>query len=102
MNILVYVPGLLSLSLAWRSRPAAAWATCVGGVLVAAAFAKVHLWKPFLPVWGIWNKSFLVLGVDAVSWSILTLTVLVGVGVSLTGAFVGGRLSLRRSPRSAP
>ncbi len=93
VNVLVYVPGLLSLWLAWHWRTIAALATCVSGVLIAVAFAKVHLWKPFLPVWGIWNESFLVLGVDAISWSILTLTVLVGVGVSLAGAFVAGRIS---------
>jgi len=93
VNVTVYLPGLLALWLAWCFRPTAAWATSAAGIAVAAAFAKVHLWKPFLPVWGIWNKTFLVLGVDAISWSILTLTVLTGVAVAMAGAYVAGRLS---------
>ena len=56
-------------------------------------FAKVHLLGADIPVWGIWNKSFFVLGVDAISWSVLAFTVAVGIGVGVAGAYVVGRLS---------
>lgn len=98
VNVLVYVPGLASILMAWRRRRSAALVSAAAGVLIATAFAKVHLWKPFFPVWGIWNRSFLILDVDALTWWILTATVLTGVSVSMVGAYVVGRLAVGSRP----
>lgn len=99
VNISVYVPSLIGLALALGKAPAAAIVTCVNGVLVGAAFAEVHLWRPTIPVWGLWNSNFFVLDVDWVSWTILALTVLVGVLVAMIGAYAAG---LRRARLAAP
>ncbi|MFC0344359.1 hypothetical protein [Epilithonimonas hispanica] len=97
VNIIVYLPSLIALYLLGKKRRSAVNATMVNGLLVASAFAKVHLWKPVIPVWGVWNRSFFELGADALSWTILVMTMFVGVGVAMTGAYVKGRLSGKNS-----
>ena len=92
INCLVYIPNLVALLLTHQRHRSAALVTCISGLIIAVAFAKVHLLgSTELPIWGIWNKSFFVLGADAISWSILAFTV--GVGVGVAGAYVMGRLS---------
>lgn len=89
VNISVYVPSLIALALLWLGRGAAI-ATMINGLLVGAAFSEVHLWRPSIPVWGIWNDNFFILGVDWVSWTILAVTVLVGALVAAAGAYALG------------
>lgn len=98
VNISVYIPSFIALALILTGRRGGGPATCVNGLLVAAAFAEVHLWRPTIPVWGIWNKSFLVLGVDRISWTILALTVFVGACVAMAGAYAMGLTWQRRAP----
>jgi hypothetical protein len=90
VNISVYVPSLVALALSWRSPRGAGVATMVNGLLVGAAFSEVHLWRPSIPVWGIWNDNFFVLGADRISWTILAATVLVGALVAAAGAYAMG------------
>tara|TARA_R110002096_G_scaffold86792_2_gene199535 strand:- start:26754 stop:27197 length:444 start_codon:yes stop_codon:yes gene_type:complete len=99
VNISVYTPSFIALYLIKKNKNSASTATVVNGLLVAAAFSEVHLLGPTFPVWGIWNKNFFILGADAISWTILAVTVAVGVGVSLTGNFVRGRLSVSNKSR---
>jgi hypothetical protein len=94
VNCIVYLPNGVALFLTHQRRRSAALVTCLAGLLIAVAFAKVHLLGADIPVWGIWNRSFFVLGVDAISWSILAFTVAVGIGVGVAGAYVMGRLSI--------
>lgn len=91
VNVSVYVPSLAALVLSIRCHRLAAVATSISALLIAFLFAKVHLWKPTFAVWGIWNRTFFELGADAISWSILTLLVLVGVAVAITGTWAMGR-----------
>jgi len=91
INVAVYLPSLAALVLSIGRHRFAAGATSAGALLIAILFAKVHLWKPTVNAWGIWNKSFFVLGADWISWSILTMLVLVAVAVAMTGAWVIGR-----------
>jgi phosphotransferase system glucose/maltose/N-acetylglucosamine-specific IIC component len=93
VNCIVYLPNGVALLLTRQRRRSAALATCLAGLLIAVAFAKVHLLGADIPVWGIWNRSFFVLGVDTISWSILACTVAVGIGVGIAGVYVMGRLS---------
>lgn len=90
VNVSVYVPSLIALVLLWRSGRGAAIATMINGLLVAAAFSEVHLWRPSIPVWGIWNDNFFILGADRISWTVLALTVLVGALVAAAGAYALG------------
>jgi hypothetical protein len=96
INMLVYIPNGSALALTFLRRGSAAIATSAGSLLIAASFAETHLWRPSLQVWGIWNRSFFELGVDAISWSILAATIAVGVGSAIAGAYVAGALSERR------
>lgn len=93
INVAVYLPSLGALLLSMHRHRFAARATSTSALLIAFLFAKVHLWKPTFNVWGIWNKTFFELGADWISWSILTLLVLVGVAVAMTGTWVMGRVS---------
>lgn len=93
VNVAVYLPSLAALVLTLRRHRFAAVATSAAALLIAILFAKVHLWKPTFGVWGIWNKTFFVLGADWISWTILTLLVLVGVAVAMTGTWAMGRSS---------
>ena len=96
INVLVYVPGFIALYLAARNKSLAAVATSLNGLFISTAFASVHLGgASILPYWGIWNKSFFLLGVDIISWTILLMTVALGVGTAMLGSFVAGRLSTR-------
>ncbi|MFG6455726.1 hypothetical protein [Roseateles sp. BYS96W] len=93
INVAVYLPSAGALTLSLRGSRFAAWATSTGALLIAILFAKVHLWKPTFNAWGIWNKSFIELGADWISWAILTLLVLVGIAAAMTGTWAMGRLS---------
>lgn len=61
------------------------------------SFSKIHLLGASVKVWGPWNKSFFALGADALSWSVLAITVIVGVGVAMAGMYVIGLENARRS-----
>jgi hypothetical protein len=93
VNGIVCLPNEVALLLTRHRRRSAALATRLAGLLIVVAFAQVHLLGADIPVWGIWNRSFFVLGVDAISWSILVWTVAVGIGVGMAGASVMGRFS---------
>lgn len=95
VNILVYLPNLYALKNSFQSKTNAAQATAIGSLLIAFLFAKVHLWKPFFPIWGMWNKTFFELNADAMSWTILALTVLMGVFAAMASCWVMGRQSLQ-------
>lgn len=90
VNIAVYVPSLVALAMLWRHWRSAATATCFNGLFVGAAFSEVHLWRPSIPVWGIWNRNFFLLGADWISWTVLATTVLVGALVAMAGAYAAG------------
>lgn len=90
VNISVYVPSAIALAMAWRGWRGAAAMTSVNGLLVGAAFSEVHLWRPSIPLWGLWNDNFFILGADWISWTILALTVLVGACVAMAGAYAMG------------
>lgn len=90
VNISVYIPSVVALVMAWRNWRGAAIATCINGVLVGAAFSEVHLWRPSIPVWGIWNDNFFILGADWISWAVLALTVVIGALVAMGGAYAMG------------
>jgi uncharacterized membrane protein YecN with MAPEG domain len=96
VNVTVYIPVALALAAALRLHRCAPTLLVIVGLLTACSFARVHFWRPFVPVWGIWNKSYLALGVDAASWLILVATVAIGVSAALVGAFVLGRQSTER------
>ncbi len=96
VNIAVYVPSLVALILGLRRHHWAAAATSASALLIAILFAKVHLWKPTFNVWGMWDRTFFELGADSLSWSILVLTVLMGVAVAMTGTWVMGRATTKR------
>ena len=93
MNTLVYVPNGYALLASIRGHRKAAIATMVGSLLIAVNFPMVHLWKPLVPVWGIWNQNFFVLNADQLSWTILALTVVVAVGSAIAGGWALGRTS---------
>ena len=95
INILVYVPSVVALHFARKEKKAAIPMTQINGLFIAAAFAKIHLFgASLLPYWGIWNKSFFVLGADTLSWIILAMTVATGVGVAIIARVVRHRLSV--------
>jgi hypothetical protein len=96
INSLVYIPNAAALALAAQRRGSAAILTSAGTLFLVASFAETHLWRPTLQVWGVWNKSFFELNVDAVSWVILAGTLAAGVGVAMAGAYVAGALSAQR------
>lgn len=91
VNISVFLPGFVALLLAMRRHRYAPLVTVTAGLMTATSFAKVHLTKPLFPIWGIWNTSYIALGVDAIAWWVLALTVFVSVVVALIGAFVLGQ-----------
>jgi formate hydrogenlyase subunit 3/multisubunit Na+/H+ antiporter MnhD subunit len=93
VNVSVYLPSAIALLASWRRWRWASLATAGSALLIAVLFAHLHLWKPLSPVWGIWNSNFFVLQADAISWSILALTVLVGVGVAMAATWTMGRNS---------
>lgn len=95
VNILVYLPNLYALKLSFQRKANAAQVTAIGSLSIAFLFAKVHLWKPFFPIWGMWNKTFFELNADAISWTILALTVLMGVFAAMASCWVMGRQSLQ-------
>jgi len=89
VNVSVYIPSLIALVLLRYGRGAAV-VTIVNGLLVGGAFSEVHLWRPSVPVWGIWNSNFFILGADWISWTVLSFTVLIGALVSAAGAYAMG------------
>jgi hypothetical protein len=69
---------------------------------IAILFAKVHLYRPFANVWGLWNRNFFALGADWISWSILAFTVAGGIISAMICAWAIGRAaSLAASQRCA-
>jgi hypothetical protein len=90
VNVLVYLPNGLALLLVAAQQRIAALATSATGLFVAFGFAKVHLWGSSA-VWGLWSNSFFRLGADTLSWIILALTVAIGLGVGMVGAYVAIR-----------
>lgn len=96
INCIVYVPNLVAFLLARQGRYSGAIVTCIGGINTGMSFAKIHLLGASVKVWGPWNESFFALGVDAVSWTILAITVIVGVGVAMTGMYVIGIENAKR------
>jgi len=93
VNTVVYVPNGVALFVSVLGRRQAPLATIFGALFIAVSFSMLHLWKPLIPVWGIWNQSFFALNADQLSWSILALTVVVAVGVAIAGGWAGGRAS---------
>lgn len=92
VNILVYLSNLYALKLSFQRKTNAAQATAIGSLLVAFLFEKVHLLKPFFPIWGM---NLFELNADAISWTILALTVLMGVFAAMASCWVMGRQSLQ-------
>jgi len=93
VNMIVYLPNLLSLILASQGQLKGVIATLVSGPLIAAAFLKLHLLGAWLPVWGPWNRSFFALGVDMISWWILAITAIAGILVGMMATYILGQLT---------
>ncbi|BDZ29858.1 hypothetical protein RA086_01585 [Lactiplantibacillus sp. WILCCON 0030] len=94
VNIIVYLPNLISIVLASQGRLSGVLATLVSGPLIAVAFLKLHLLGAWLPVWGSWNQSFFALGVDLLSWWVLAITAIAGVLVGVVATYILGQLSV--------
>ena len=90
INVIVYLPNLISLYLIAHGRKVGIWATLISGLLIGGSFLKLHLLGAWLPVWGPWNQSFFVLRVDVISWWILVITAVAGVLIALIAAEVYG------------
>jgi hypothetical protein len=95
--LLTYVPSGVSLLLALKGSGYAAHATAAGSMLIAFEIAKLHLCGTSLEIWGVWNRSFFDLGVDAVSWGVLVGTIFCGVCASMTGVVALRRMSRLRA-----
>ncbi|MFC6293717.1 hypothetical protein ACFQH1_00430 [Lactiplantibacillus daoliensis] len=93
VNIIVYLPNLISLVLASQGQLNGVVATLISGPLIAIAFLKLHLLGAWLPVWGPWNRSFFALGVDAISWWILVITAVAGILVGMIATYILGELT---------
>lgn len=94
-NISVYLPTSLAIFLTKARRSSAAIVTCVTAMAVAVAFGRVHLLGSSHKIWGIWTKPYAELGVDMISWINLAYIVGMGLLVSIIGAFVKGRISVK-------
>lgn len=68
-----------ALWLALRGSPAAWRATSFAGFAVATAYAVVHL----PPDWGALSQPYSEIGVDALSWADLALTIVAGVAIGI-------------------
>lgn len=90
VNCIVYLPNLVAFLLSRQGRFSGAVVTCIGGINTGISFAKIHLLGASLKVWGPWNDSFFVLDSDKLSWWVLAITVVVGVGVGMAGMYVIG------------
>ncbi|MAY19233.1 MAG: hypothetical protein CL955_01260 [Erythrobacteraceae bacterium] len=90
VNLSVYTPSFAALAMWWKRWQVAAPMTVVNGIFVGAAFSEVHLWRPTIPVWGMWNDNFFKLGADNVSWTVLAMTVFVGACVAMAGTYAAG------------
>ncbi len=97
INVAVYLPNTTALLFAARRSAIAPLMTSGASLFIGFEFAKVHLWKPSIAVWGIWNKNFFELGADAISWVVLVATVMIGVGTAMVGAYVTGSEKGRRA-----
>ena len=71
LNITVYIFPVVSIFLTKNRRWSATIVTAVGGIFTAASFDILHLFGSFSGLWGIWNDSYFVLGVDWISWVFL-------------------------------
>jgi hypothetical protein len=97
VNCIVYMPNLVALLLSRHGRLSGAIVTCIGGINTACSFAKIHLLGTSNKVWGPWTKSFFELRVDAVSWWVLVVTILIGFLVAMAGMYVIGGERIRRT-----
>jgi formate-dependent nitrite reductase membrane component NrfD len=97
VNMSVYIPCFIALALTLNNKNSAAFTTSFSGIFIAACFLEVHLWRPTVPVWGLWNDNFFILGADIISWTILVITAAVGFGVGMAGFYVSGRMSVLKS-----
>jgi hypothetical protein len=61
VNLFVYAPSIMGLIMALRRLRRADIMTCFNGLLIGASFSEVHLWRPTLPLWDLWNDNFFVL-----------------------------------------
>lgn len=91
VNLIVYVPNWIAIILISKGKLSGILASIVSGPLIASSFLKVHILGAWIPVWGLWNDSFFVLGADQLSWVILTVTALVGVGVGMASCYYYGK-----------
>lgn len=101
INIAVYLPNLLSLLATWRRSRAAPYLTAASSLAIAILFANVHLHRPFADIWGLWNRNFFILGADAISWSVLGLTVATGIAAAMSCAWAVGHSSAVRQSEAA-
>lgn len=92
INLSVYVPSAVSIFLTRLKRPSACIVTGCSGILVALAFAKVHLFGASNGLWGIWNDSYFLLNVDTLSWAMLWQIVLIGIITGCASFYQYGRL----------
>ncbi len=95
INIIVYLPNLIAMYLVGKDKFSGIVWTAVAGPLIAVAFLKLHLLGAWIPVWGPWNQSFFALGVDKLSWWILAITAIVGVGTGMVAIYCLGRVQDR-------
>ena len=57
-SLAVYVLPVVTEFLVKNKRPAAFGVAAAGSVVTAAAFNKVHWWKPTTDIWGVWNHNY--------------------------------------------
>ena len=58
INLAVYVLPVVTEFLVKNKRPASFGVAAAGSVVTAAAFNKVHWWKPTTDIWGVWNHNY--------------------------------------------
>ncbi|WP_198141163.1 hypothetical protein [Companilactobacillus ginsenosidimutans] len=95
VNIIVYLPNLISIYLVGKDKFSGIIWTAVSGPIIAVAFLKLHLLGAWIPVWGPWNRSFFALGVDKLSWWILVITAVAGIVTGMIAIYCLGRIQDR-------
>ncbi|WP_202879143.1 hypothetical protein [Companilactobacillus mishanensis] len=97
VNIIEYLPNLISVYLVGKQRFSGIIASIVSGPLIAVAFLKLHLMGSWIPVWGPWNRSFFALKVDQLSWWILVITAVVGITVGMIAIYLLGKVNSKKT-----